>query len=185
MCDVWTFDEHAETPKYCFSELSCAPDNIIDEIYYFTSSEGCCSQIFGSRWTNSKKKYVQSLNGKHITISTFVNDLWIPVINEFQSDLESLSDGLQLPLEKVTELFDGIRERKVLEHELEKWCIAFKHEKRAWIRNAAQKILEYQELTYYSKSAHTLMELKNTLKLSGDFNILTNLLQTEKVLDDV
>ena len=81
----------------------------------------------------------------------------------------------------MTELFDEIRERKALEHELEEWCSAFKTENRTWIRSAAQKILDYQELTYYAKSAHTLMQLKKTLKLTGDFNILTNLLQSEKV----
>ena len=55
----------------------------------------------------------------------------------------------------MTELFDEIRERKALEHELEEWCSAFKIENRTWIRSAAQKILDYQELTYYAESAHT------------------------------
>ncbi len=179
--DVWTFDEETRNPKYSMSSLNIAPESIIKEVFRLTSSEGCSSQIFRSRWENTKKKFLHELNGNQTTIENFVAKLWIPVIAEFREDLEALSNGLKLPLHKVTELFEGLKGRELLERELTIWCSAFNVESTGWIRNAAKKIMDYQQLSYYSKSAQTLMQLKNTLKLSGDFTILTKLLDEEVI----
>ena len=178
--EVWCFDENGT--KYTVPSLAYVSQNVIDEVYHLTSTEGCSSQIFRNRWSNAKQKFLQGLKGTQISIDAFVTQLWTPVVTEFHADLQAISNGLQLPLHKVTELFEGLTDRKVLESEIEVWCTAFKVENRTWIRSAAQKIIDYQELTFYSKSAKTLMQLKSTLKLSGDFTILTKLLQEEEVI---
>ena len=164
------------------SSLHIAPVAVIKEVFHFTSSEGCSSQIFRSRWENARLTFVRELNGNQTTIDNFVTTLWTSVIAEFREDLEAMSNGLNLPLRKVTELFEGLRGRESLETELKIWCTAFNVENTSWIRNAVKKIMDYQQLVYYSKSAQTLMQLKNTLKLSGDFTILTKLLDEEVLL---
>ena len=175
--DLWMYNEDG-MPQFQLNEFNIIADHIVDEVFYFTHPEGCSSAIFLKRWNNEMQRYHQKLNGTFVSIETFVKDLWSPVLTDFKSEMEMLSDNLKLPLDKVAELFEGITDQKTLESELTKWCGVFQQNTH-WIRNAVQKILDYQELCYHSYAARTLLQLKETLKLSGDFNIVANLLSDQ------
>uniref|UniRef100_A0A1X7THY6 Death domain-containing protein n=1 Tax=Amphimedon queenslandica TaxID=400682 RepID=A0A1X7THY6_AMPQE len=113
-----------------------------------------------------------------------VEKLWMPMLKEFKEDLGRLHNGLQMPLKKVKHLFNDLSDKTTINEELTKWCCAVDEPDQSWIRDAAQKILDYQELCRYSYSAQTLMQLKKTLKLSGDFSSVEALLPKEGIKDD-
>ena len=174
--DLWMYNKNM--PQFILDKINIIADHIVDEVFYFTHPEGLSSAIFLNRWNNKMQRYHQKLTGTLISIEKFVKDLWSPVLIDVKSEMKVLSDNLQLPLDKVTELFEGITDHKTLESELIKWCDVLKQNTN-WIRNAVQKILDYQELCYYSCAAQTLLQLKETLKLSGDFNVVANLLSDQ------
>ena len=167
--DLWETEELKIVYKY--GQASDIPEHIMEEVFQLTHSEGCTSVIFQNLWSQRKNTYMEKQSGNTSTLDVVVKDLWTPVCEEFKSDLEKLSN-LQLRLDKVTLLFENIFEQKILEDELNKWCDATGYPRRDWIRETAQKILEYQQFCRYSYTAKTLMQLKETLGLTGDFSVV-------------
>lgn len=152
---------------------------MIKEVFHLTHHEEISSSIFLKVFAKQKKNYLSKHEDATITLENAVKELWQPMCTEFKDDLQKLSDGLKLSLDKVAYLFEGISHSKVLEEELTKWCDAVKETNRRWIRSAAQKIQDYQELRRYFYTAQTLMQLKETLGLTGDFSAVEALLPKE------
>lgn len=162
--------------KYCPIGV---PEDVIQEVFYLTHHEEISSSIFLKVFAKQEKSYRLKHEDATITLEKAVKDLWQPSCTEFKEDLQKLSDGLKLPLDKVTYLFEDISESKELEVELTKWCDAVRETNKRWIRGAAQKILDYQKLRRYFYTAQTLMQLKETLGLKGDFSAVEALLPKE------
>ena len=167
--DLWENKESKIVYKY--GQASDIPEHIMEEVFQLTHREGCTCVIFQNLWSQRKSTYMKKQSGTTSTLDVVIKDLWTPVCEEFKSDLEKLSN-LQLRLDKVTLLFENIFDQKILEDELNKWCDATGHSRSGWIRETAKKILEYQQFCRYSYTAKTLMQLKETLGLTGDFSVV-------------
>ena len=155
-------------------------DDVIEQVFILTHHEGLSSSIIRKVFAKEKKEYhVKKQPGSVITLENVVNELWKPMCAELKGDLQNLRDGLKLPLKKVAYFFEGMSHLKEIEEELSKWCYAFEVTEKRWIRDAAQKISDYQELCRYSYTAKTLIQLKDTLKLTGDFSAVEALLMPE------
>ena len=152
---------------------------MIKEVFHLTHHEEISSNIFLKVFAKQKKHYLSKHEDTTITLEKAVKELWQPLCTEFKEDLQKLSDGLKLSVDKVAYLFEGTSHSKGLEEELTKWCDAIKETNRRWIRSAAQKIQDYQELRRYFYTAKTLMQLKETLGLTGDFSAVEALLPKE------
>lgn len=126
-----------------------------------------------------KEEYLSKSSFDDATLSSTFKQFWEPLMSEFQRDLSNLSKGFQLPLKKVEFFFSEISNKKTLKEELDKWCDVVGEDDKCWIGDAAQKILDYQEICRYSYSAQTLMQLKRTLKLTGDFSAVEALVLKE------
>lgn len=173
---LWKFQEEEIFYKFCPVDI---PHDIIEEVYRLTHHEESSSNVFQKVFAKCKTEYTLKNQHTALTLQDVVNDLWKPVSKEFTDDLQRLRTGLELPLSKVTYLFEDISDLKALTSELEKWCDAVKEPDNRWIRDAAQKIQDYQELCRYSYTARTLMLLKGTLGLTGDFSAIEALVPKE------
>ena len=173
--ELW---ECTTPPVFKFCPIG-VPNDVIQEVFHLTHHEEISSSIFLKVFAKQEKSYRLKHEDATITLEKAVRELWQPMCTEFKEDLQKLSDGLKLPLDKVAYLFDDISETKKLEEELTKWCDAVRETNRTWIRGAAQKILDYQKLRRYCYTAQTLMQLKETLGLTGDFSAVEALLSKE------
>ena len=173
---LWQYVGDEVTYKFCHIDI---PQEVIEEVFRLTNHEGISSKVFAKVFLKWKGEYLSKHKNCTSTFKVAVEELWIPMFEEFKKDLGLLHDGLQLPLKKVKYLFNDISDKTTLNKELNKWCCAVNEPDKNWIRDAAQKILDYQELCRYSYSAQTLMQLKKTLRLTGDFNAIEALLPKE------
>ena len=163
--------------KHCPIPVS---DDVIEQVFVLTHHEGLSLSIFLKVFAKEKKEYhVKKPPESVVTLEIVVNELWKPICAELKADLQNLHDGLKLPLKKVAYFFEGMSHLKEIEEELSKWCDAFEVTEKRWIKDAAQKISDYQELCRYSYTAKTLIQLKETLKLTGDFSAVEALLMPE------
>lgn len=175
--NLWECKEGSVVYKFSQTDI---PMDVIEEVYEFTHHERLSSHVFKRMFERKKKEYLSVNKAKTLTLQTIITDLWKPLCSVFKEDIAKLHDGLQLPLPKVTFLFGDISDHKVLNDEISKWCDAAGQAEKGWIREASQKILDYQELCRYSYAAQTLMGLKETLGLTGDFSSVEALV-TNKV----
>lgn len=163
--------------KNCPSFVS---DDVMEQVFYLTHHEGLHSLVFLKVFELKLFEYNHKRKQRVVTLESAVSEFWFPLCKEFKDDLKQLRDGLKLPIKKVANFFADITEMEQLEEELQKWCVAVKETKNNnWIKNAVQKILEYQRLCCYTNTAQTVMQLKEALGLTGDFGILDALLLKE------
>ena len=130
-------------------------------------------------FAKEKTKYHAKVEESDVTFEKVVQEFWLPICSEFRADFQKLCDGFQLPLNKVAYFFENMTTLPEIEEELEKWCHAVEETNKNWIRDAARKIGDYQTLCSYSFTAKTLLQLKKTLGLTGDFSVVEALLQRE------
>ena len=173
---LWQYEEEKVKYKFCPTDI---PYNIIEEVFRLTNHEGISSKVFTKSFHKWKKEFLSKHKGSASNFKVAVEEMWKPMFQEYKDDLQKLYDGLQMPLNKVKYLFSDISDKVTLNKELEKWCHAVDEPDKSWIRDAAQKILDYQELCRYAYSAQTLMQLKKTLGLTGDFSAIQALLPKE------
>ena len=175
--NLWEFECTPLNFKYCPSFVS---DDVIEQVFYLTHHEGLYSLVFLKVFKQKLFEYNHKRNQRVVTLESAVSEFWFPLCKEFKHDLKQLRDGLKLPIKKVATFFVDITEMEQLEEQLQKWCVAVEETKNNnWIKNAAQKILEYQRLCCYSNTAQTVMQLKEALGLTGDFGIVDALLLKE------
>lgn len=177
---LWDLLEKTISFKYCESKTS---DEILDEVYKLTSHQDKrVSHIFQNIFNKAKELYLQKHKEATVTIEVAVSELWKPACDEFNEGLKCLCNDLKLPLIKVDYIFKGLSSQTELKDQLLLWCEAVGEANVEWIDDAAQKILEYQELRRYSYTARTLMLLKEKLELIGDFDAVQALLSKEEVI---
>ena len=172
VCDLWIYEDSKTVFKYCTVSV---PYETIQNVFYLTHHEQLSSSIFLKLFETKKALYHAS-KGNNNSLEAVINELWQPTKSEFSEDLAKLRDGLKLPLNKVESLFIDIYQLEKIKEELEKWCDAVEERNKNWVRDAAQKVMEYHELCRYSYSAQTIMQLKEKLKLKGDFSVVETLL---------
>ena len=173
---LWQYEEETVKYKFCSTDI---PYNIIEEVFRLTNHEGVSSKVFTKSFHKWKKEFLSKHKGSASNFKVAVEEMWKPMFQEYKDDLHKLHDRLQMPLNKVKYLFSDVSDKVTLNEELENWCIAVDEPDNGWIRDAAQKILDYQELCRYAYSAQTLMQLKKTLGLTGDFSAIQALLPKE------
>ena len=153
----------------------------MNDVYELTDASETTSVIFQNIFNKTRELYLQRHKGHEATMQVAIKELWQPAYDEFSNDLKSLIDDLKLPLKKVDYIFKGLSSQNELKNQLLLWCNAMHEGNKDWITDAAQKILDYQELRRYSYTAQTLMKLKEKLELSGDFSAVEALLSKEEV----
>lgn len=173
VCDLWSCEEGKTAFKYCPIAI---PDDIIQDVYYFTHHDELSSSVFLKLFEAKKALYLSDKQTNNILLEAVVKELWQPTLSEFSEDFKNLRDGLKLPLSKIEVLFKDIYQLNKIEEELGKWCDAVKEDNRKWLKDAAQKLMDYHELCRYSFTAQTIMQLKEKLRLKGDFSIVEILL---------
>ena len=175
---LWQYEGEEVMYKFCSTDI---PYNIIEEVFCLTNHEGISSKVFNKSFRKWKNEYLSKHKGSASNFKVVIEEMWKPMFQEYKNDLHKLHDGLQMPLKKVKYIFSDISDKVTLNQELEKWCNAVDEPDKGWIREAAQKILDYQELCRYAYSAQTLMQLKKTLALTGDFSAIEALLPKEVI----
>ena len=173
---LWQYDGEEVMYKFCSTDI---PYDIIEEVFRLTNHEGISSKVFNKSFCKWKIEYLLKHKGPASNFKVAVEEMWKPMFQEYKDDLHKLHDGLQMPLKKVDYIFSDITDEVTLNKELKKWCHAVDEPDKDWIKDAAQKILDYQELCRYAYSAQTLMQLKKTLGLNGDFSAIQALLPKE------
>ena len=173
---LWHYDGENVKYMFCPTDIPCS---IIEEVFHLTSHVGISSKVFAKNFHKWKKEYLSRHKSCISNVNIAVEEMWKPMYEEYKDDLHKLHNGLKMPLCKVKFFFNDVSDKATLKEELEKWCNAVDEPDRGWIRDAAQKILDYQELCRYAYSAQTLMQLKKTLGLTGDFSAIEALLPKE------
>lgn len=150
-------------------------------MYELTHASETTCVIFQNIFNKTRESYLQRHKGHEATMQVAIKELWEPAYDEFSNDLKSLLDNLRLPLKKVDYIFKGLSSKNELKDQLLLWCNAMHEVNKDWITDAAQKLLDYQELLRYSYTAQTLMKLKEKLELTGDFSAVEALISKEEV----
>ncbi|XP_069050628.1 E3 ubiquitin-protein ligase rnf213-alpha isoform X2 [Lepisosteus oculatus] len=144
------------------------------------------SYIFEMCWENQAKELAAGdLNEDEETEPELVCLTTPGVINEeifepcyeiYRDIYSKLKKGI-LTLEEVDNVFEVYKNRYVeLEKELQNMCKVNPSDDRRWITIRIQQIQQYHELHLAVESAQVIMDVKNTLQLNGDFQVLQTLL---------
>ena len=144
--------------------------------------------IFMELWEKSKQKYLleceQEKSTPSLTLPQVTTRIWKPVYNECKQILQELS-SLTMPLKKLKE-YPFPEEKEELEQHLRNLCqvvdscmsIEGKEPTgEEWVRGTVNRMLKYRTLCKYANAAETLLKLKETLNLSGDFSLVETLSQ--------
>lgn len=174
--NLWQYDGEEVSFKFSHTDITY---DVIEEVFHLTSHEGISSKIFSKMFLKRKNEYLSKHKSSASSFKIAVEKMWKPLLLEFKNDLIELRDGLKMPLKKVEYFFHDISDTAALTEQLEKWCDAVDEPDKSWVRDAAKKILDYQQLCLYSNSALTLMQLKQTLRLTGDFSAIEAVLPKE------
>ena len=134
------------------------------------------NDLFHRVWYSCTKKAAQK---KHeLTIEDIVDVIWRPALKECESTiLDGLRDG-SIKLQAVDSYFrryDNIETVETHLHQLHKGvelCYGRSPSPKCpqWIHNAVSRIHQYWTLGQYAAAARTVLELKEKLKLTGDFH---------------
>ena len=132
------------------------------------------NNTFIDHW-DAEKKGIQNMPLQLVDV---VEHVWEPAFKKCCAFLESLHDK-SIRLAEVDKLDSFTKEKLILEiKQLEK---AICHCTRAtipdgkWIESCVKRIQEYRSLQQHASAAKAFLDLKVTLELSGDFDIVERL----------
>ena len=140
--------------------------------YYFLS-EKCQSDIFFTVLSSKLRKARST-----VKIADFVTAVWEPVFKECCHLVDNIRSR-DIKLKDVDHYFHHI-ERNDLFHHLSNFCKAVElcHNKEPgsnfWIRDAVEQMKLYWSLRDQATAARTVLDLKESLELKGDFSIVEN-----------
>ncbi len=110
-------------------------------------------------------------------------DIFEPCFEDYKSIYTCLKDG-SIKLEEVNQLFSAYKGRyEELAEDLDIMCRVDKSTDKQWIHSRVQQIEQYHELHLAVASAQIIKNVKETLRLQGDFKVLETL--TEVVSGNV
>ena len=123
-----------------------------------------------------------------LTLEDVVPKLWTPVFARCEELLKQLMD-YSLSLPTVDLLFKG-KETKDITHNVKQlhkgveMCRSGKEVKDfKWIKGVIDRMEQFWQLSGYAEAAQAFLELRDALKLSGDFQLVENVAsQVSRVL---
>lgn len=156
-----------------------------DRVIYFpeaTRLETCMkflwtsrlSEVFMDYWRQHVKTFDCQLTMKDVH-----KELWLPVFSKCERVLEQLQN-FSIPLTIVDELFKGKKASTIESHiqQLQEIVTLCKNGEEVqnfeWIKFVLERMEQYWILCKYEKAAKAFLELKNVLKLTGDFSLVEN-----------
>lgn len=141
---------------------------------FWIMTETFNSTIFQSIWLETMKNACDK--NPNITISDVFPHIWVPTFASCQQRLEQLHDR-SMSLSDVDKYFNQFK-GEGLERELERLVKGFntcceQPKDTTWIHQAVKRIEKYRKLCGQREAAYSLLELRNTLKLTeGDFSVV-------------
>ena len=147
--------------------------------YLFVMGKKYHNDLFESCWRKQCKS--------HNNLSTFTElheMVCLPVLDECKEILSSL-ELKTMTLENVDKYFQKFQQGTDLESNLNKLCQGiqqcFPDEKclpaKQWVPRVVLHIQEYKKINSYMNVAKIVLELKESMKLTGDFTVINTLAQ--------
>lgn len=143
------------------------------------------SYIFKICWESQAKDFARMADGEcesddeedlWATTDLIYEDIFQPCYNKYRKIYESLKDG-SMTFEEVDLIFKAYIGKYVeLEEDATIMSKLDPTDDKRWIQRRIQQIEQYHELHLAVESAQTVMMVKQTLGLQGDFQVLEKLL---------
>ena len=172
------------------SQLTCkffSTENVPTELlqHLYIVGKKYPNDIFETCWKQQCKLYVNldTFEVVHKMVCT-------PVLNKCEKILVSLEQGT-MTLEDVEKYFWSFHEANELKGNLEKLCQGIKecfpnHKQllapRSWVPSVVANIQEYKKLDGYIVAAKIVLQLKDSMKLSGDFTAVNTIVQQVNIM---
>ena len=133
------------------------------------------SKLFEKIWDDHLKK-TRRKSESELTIASIKTDIWDPSFHRCLTLLDSLRDR-SIKLSEVDQYFREVRDR---ERQISALCSGVEMCKdgrvigdgRQWISTAVHLMDQYWSMCELAKAAEIVMDLKEKLKLSGDFSLI-------------
>ena len=172
------------------SQLACkffSTENVPNELlqHLYIIGKKYPNDIFETCWRQQSKSYanLNTFEGVHQMVCT-------PVFNECEQILVSLEQGT-MTLENVENYFSSFHETNELKNNLEKLCQGIrecfpnhKHLRapRSWVPSVVTSIQEYKKLNGYTAAARIVLQLKDSMKLNGDFTAVNTIVEQVNII---
>ncbi len=136
------------------------------------------NKLFQKIWDDHVKK-TQRKSESELTIASIKTDIWDPSFHRCCTLLDSLQDR-SIKLSEVDQYFREVKDR---EHQIFALCYGVEMCKdgrvigdgRQWIYTAVDMMDQYWSVCQQAKAAEIVMDLKEKLKLSGDFSLIEDI----------
>ncbi len=133
------------------------------------------NKLFEKIWDDHLKK-AQEKPESELTIASIETDIWDPSFHRCRTLLDSLRDK-SIKLSEVDQYFKEVPDRESQISALYSGVEMCKDNKvigdgRQWISTAVHLMDQYWSICELAKAAEIVMELKEKLKLSGDFSLI-------------
>lgn len=130
------------------------------------------SELFQQIW-KSKLRAVAS-EKQTLTIADSVTKIWKPVFEECCQLIENVKE-LKITLADVNHRFSKLEERQShleLLYKATEACHGREVKSTTWIRKSIERMHLYWDVCEQADAAKTVLELKESLKLMGDFKVI-------------
>ncbi len=133
------------------------------------------NKLFEKIWNDHMKK-ARRKSESELTIASIKTDIWDPSFHRCRTLLDSLRDR-SIKLSEVDQYFREVKDR---EHQISALCSGVEMcndgrvtgDCRQWISTAVDMMDQYWSVCQQAKAAKIVMDLKEKLKLSGDFSLI-------------
>ncbi|XP_006105644.1 E3 ubiquitin-protein ligase RNF213 [Myotis lucifugus] len=135
------------------------------------------SHIFWTFWAEAARALLppeeeEAQGGPLVDIEDMYDDLYLPCFNKFRKLYEDLRSG-ELTFGEVHTIFGVfVNKYEELTFDLSVMCALDPSDPRDWIQERMEQVREYHHLHLSAKAAKIILEVKETLGLTGDFSLL-------------
>ena len=146
------------------------------------------NDLFHRVWSNATRKVTRRKD--ELTIQDIVDEIWRPAFKECDGTiLGGLRNG-SIKLQAVDNYFRCYLEIETIENHLHRLYngveLCYRRNPTQtcpkWIHKAVGRIHKYWTLSDYAEAAETILELKDRLKLTGDFHVMTTIAEKVEIM---
>ena len=188
--DIPVNELFVSVPNSDGSQLACkffSTENVPTELlqHLYIVGKKYPNDIFDTCWRQQCKLHtnLDTFEAVHKIVCT-------PVLNECEEILVSLEQGT-MTLEDVEKHFWSFHEANELKSNLERLCQGLKecfpdHKQllapRSWVPSVVANIQEYKKLNSNIAAAEIVLQLKDSMKLNGDFTAVNTIVQQVNIM---
>lgn len=151
------------------------------------------NELFQQIWKSKLKEVAKSKT--NLTFDDVAAKIWKPIVEECQQLIDTVKYKT-ITLKAVDHHFRDLDRRDINLHltslfRATEACLNRTDESTAWIRNAVDLMVHYWSLCEQAVAAKTVIKLRDTLKLTGNFEIIESVASTfascldKATLDDI